>query len=548
MKLSPAKLFLTGLLALSVIGVGLSDCGKKNNGPSVDIPTSVATATDALSSQDPLSAKAACADVLKVKPDNCSCQWIYALADVQDLAQTEIQVIIDNLELGMLQDNLGMLFTGVSMDLADIPTRTANIEANACEFTLSTLPVTIKLDLSSLQSLASVLPSSVSGLFTSMPTNVTVQLAFGSQWGPAEAKVMGSSANSMLAFINLLSAHDPDVMGLMGVNFSSIDMSEPIGLLRSLDSIFISAPTFLAFNQQGTGATDVTNAGKEINASLKEINGLNESLQLDAGNPNKVLSYNDVNGDGIVDGGDTFTLGALYYTNSTWVNIVQELTGGDTITVPSEITDKVQPAISALLTEFTDNLTNGTPDIVPTDLNNLIEAFGMTPAVFQTNVISLNPSAFFANPEPLRYFLPTTANGQFQVEAEITDTTGMPWYYEQGDSMHFTDGTSPIYNDGITVPMTAEGILFQSPILPYISFNDPTFGGVLSIDLSQMLLFCESSAAEGSFTGTTCPEATPVGFQPADNYRLDKIMAGGLYGLYYNTATGQPFTTVNPIK
>ncbi|MCL4558717.1 MAG: hypothetical protein M1491_08860, partial [Deltaproteobacteria bacterium] len=397
---------------------------------------------------------------------------------------------------------------------------------------------------------------------SALPSSVNAQFAFGSQWGPAEAKVLGSTANSLLAVINVLSAHSLDTSALISLftngGLPKLNLSDPIGLVRGLGSIFTAAPTLLAFNVQGTGPADITSAGNEINAALKEINGLNTSLQLDKGNTAKVLSYNDVNGDGVVDGGDTFTVGALYYTNSTWVNIVQNLTGAETITLPARVSKNVMPEMDALLTEFSNNLTNGTPDIVPTDINNLLGAVGLTAMSFTTNVVSLDPDAFFANPQPLRHFFPTTANGQFQVEAEVTaTTTGVPWYYEAGDVSHFTDGTNSIAPDGISVPFTAANLFTGSllgmqltvpAMIPYISFSDPTMDGVLSIDLSQMLEFCEAQGStEGTLAGS-CPANATANFVPADNYRLDKVIAGGIYGLFTDsTNNGLPFTTTNPI-
>ena len=553
MKSNVFKLLGLSAVAMLIAFTGFG-CGSKNSGGSNTAAT-IKAASDALAANNPLGAKSKCYNILQSDPNNCSCQWVYALADVQDLAQNQLQVIISNLEIDLIGDNIAGLFTGVSMDLTDIPTRTSVIEANACEFTLPTLPVTIQLDLSSLQSLSS-LSSSLSGLLSALPSSVNAQFAFGSQWGPAEAKVLGSTANSLLAVINVLSAHALDTSDLIsmftGGGLPSLNLSDPIGLVRGLDSIFAAAPTLLAFNKQVTGPADITSAGNEINAALKEINGLNASLQLDKGNTAKVMSYNDVNGDGAVDGGDTFTVGALYYTNSTWVNIVQDLTGAETITIPAMVSKNVMPDMDALLTEFSNNLTNGTPDIVPTDLNNLLGEAGLTAMSFQTNVMSLDPHALFASPQPLRYFFPTTANGQFQVEAEVTaTTTGVLWYYEAGDASHFTDGTHPIAADGISVPVTAANLFTGSllgmqltvpAMIPYISFSDPTMDGVLSIDLSQMLEFCEPSGA--------CPAATPVGFVPATNYSLDKVIAGGIYGLFINSATGLPYTTSvghNPI-
>lgn len=541
MKKNVVKFLALSSVAVLIAFTGFG-CGSKSSSSGPDIAASVTKASDALAANDPLNAKANCVNVLKSDPNNCSCQWIYTLADVQDLAQNQLQVVINNLETGLIGDNIASLFTGVSMDLSDIPTRTSVIEANACEFTMPTVPVTVQLDFSSLQSLASLSPS-LGGLLSALPATVTEQLAFGSQWGPSEAKVLGSASNGLLAVINILSAHALDTSDLItiltGSGLPSLSLSDPIGLVRGLGSLFEQAPKLLAFNNQGTGPQDITNAGTELNAALKEITGLNASLQADQGNANKVIAYTDVNGDGEVDGGDTFTLGALYYTNGTWENLA-----GQPLTLPAMISNQFMPALDALLAKLSDNLTSGSPDIVPMDINDVLASVGMTAASFQTNVLSLNPHALFANPVPLRTFFPTVANNQFQVEAEVTATTsGVPWYYMAGDAQHFTDGTNAIQADGISVPLVAGpfNLLGMSipAMIPYVSFNDPTFDGVVSVDLSQMLTFCEPSGA--------CPAATPAGFSPATLYSFDKVIAGGIYGLFTDSTTGLPITTVNPI-
>ncbi|MGC8901617.1 MAG: hypothetical protein ACP5OF_09195 [bacterium] len=548
MSKSTLKLIGVSLVGL-VIALTSISCGKSSSNPP-GTAALIKQASDALTNSNPLDAKSACTTVLKTDPNNCSCQWVYALADLQDLAQTQLQGVVDNLFSGLLADDIGSLFTGVSMDLSDIPTRTAIIESNACEFTLSSLPVNVKLDFTTLKGLA----SSYVSFLSSIPDNLNAQLLLGSQWGPAEAKVLGSTANTLLAVLNLLSAHALDTNDLISAfsgGIPNLTLDDPVGLLRNLYPIlFAKAPTLLAFNKQGTGPQDITNAGEELNAAIKEIQGLNASLQLDQGNSNKVIAYKDVNGDGYVDAGDTFTIGASYFTNGTWVNIVTDLTGAETITVPAMVSKDVLPDLDTLLAEFSNNLTNGSPSIVPKDFNNLLAALGLTGYTFTTNVISLNPHAFFANPQPLRYFLPTTAHNQFQIEAEVAMGSTMPtigWYYTNTDSKHFTDGTNPIVADGISVPATAAplfngnllGTTFTIPaMIPYISFSDSTMDGVLSIDLSQMLEFCEPAG--------TCPAATPSGFSPATNYSLNKVIAGGLFGLFTDT-TGKHFTTENPI-
>lgn len=552
MMLNKKPVLVIVALIAAASGLALVGCGPSNkSGP--NLTALVKQGSDSLGAKDPASAKTAFLQVVNADPNNCGGQWGMVLADLQDVSINQLQVIIDNLINAVSSDNLASIFTSVTIDLSDIPQRTAIIESKGCEFTLSSLPIDINPNLS---------PLSI--IFTTMNIPVpTINYSFklGTQWGPAEARVFGTTANSMLASINMISAYQLDVADIMK-NLSTfenllkggLDLSDPIGLIRSLGPVLQVLPKLLAFNNAGDGPTDVTNAGKEINAALNEISGINDSLQLDKGNAAKVISYNDVNSDSVVDAGDTFTVGCLYYTNSTWVNIADELRGSETFTVPTRISSNVEPAVKALLTKFINNLTNGTPNIVPTDVNDLLTAVGFTYYTFKSNVISFNPSAMFANPVPVRNFFPTLATasadaGQLQVEAEVTGTTsGTPWYYKAGDASHFTDGTTgSILPDSISVPSIAsplfQGSLMGSTItipamIPYISFGDPTFGGVLSIDLSQMLSFCEP--------GPTCPAITPAGFNAATNYSLNKLIAGGIYGVFTDSTNGNRFVSENP--
>ena len=89
---------LLGLSAVAIlIAVTSSGCGSKSSSSGPNIAASVKQASDALAANNPLKAKSTCYNVLQSDPNNCSCQWVYALADVQDLAQTQLQVIITNL-------------------------------------------------------------------------------------------------------------------------------------------------------------------------------------------------------------------------------------------------------------------------------------------------------------------------------------------------------------------------------------------------------------------------------------------------------------------
>ncbi len=550
MKPNTKTLFTWWGISMVMVSLALAGCGPntKTNGP--DLAALTQQGSNALGANDPASAKAAFQKIVNADPNNCNGQWGMVLADLQDASGNGIQIIINSIMPAVENNNLAGIFTGVTGDLSDIPSRTATIESRGCEFTLPSLPVNINPDLSSL--------SIVFNTLNIATPIINISFAFGTQWGPAEARVIGSMANSLLAAINMLSAHQlaplsalTGVIGQLGsLNLSSA-AQDPIGLIRSLGPILNSLPTLLTFSDPTMSPADIKAAGKEINASMSEMSGINDSLQLDKGNTAKVISYNDVNGDNVVDGGDTFTVGALYYTNSTWVNMIHYITGSESITVPARISSNAVPAAKALLTVFIGNLTSGTPDFKPTDVNDLMKAVGLTAYTFTSDVISLNPSALFANPVPLRNFFPSLSTAsQVQIEAEAAAsfiTSATPWYYKGTDSTHFTDGTHSIVADGISVPASAADLFDGSllgmslhipPMIPYISFNDPTFGGVLSIDLSQMLKFCEPAG--------TCPAVIPAGFNAATNYSLDKIIAGGIYGIFTDSTTRSHYTSENP--
>ncbi|MCL4479556.1 MAG: hypothetical protein M1381_10770 [Deltaproteobacteria bacterium] len=566
------KLTKFSLLAIGLITAGamVSSCGssgsggKGNTGPTV--AQLIQQGSDALAAKNPAGAKSAFLQVLKSDPNNCSANWGMTLADFQDAANVQLTELVANLITNLLTDTIGNTFTAVNIDLQDIPTRTAVIESQGCEFTLPALPIEIKPDLSTVSSLLGTVGGGSSSL--SLPY-IDIQMTFGTQWGPAEASVLGSTANMLNAAIASLSAQTLGVQCLIGqltplkaalTTFSS----DKIGGLRGIGAAYYQCPSFLGFTSNG--ATLMTQAGADMADAMQEIQNLPAALAKDAGNPAKIIQYTDVNGDGVVDGGDTIKLGCTDPTTTTnCVTDVVGMVGGlgvtmngsgiasdGTITIPANVSKKFMPAISALLSNMAGNLkTNSPAQIVPTDVNPLLESLGFTGDDFTSNVVALDPYYYFKTPKPINSFLPTLASNagdqnQFQIEAEITATTGgMPWYYEAGDASHFTDGTNTnISPDGISVPVTAGplsiSLLGSLPaMIPYISFADPTFGGILSIDLSQMLEFCGSSP---------CPAATPAGFQSASVYSLDKLIAGGIYGLFTDTTNaGKPFTTENPI-
>jgi len=109
---------ISGLLVLALFtALTVYSCGKSSSNSQPNNTALIKQASDALTNGDPLKAKSSCTTVLKSDPTNCSCQWIYALADLQDLTQTQLQGIVDNLITALMSDNIGSLFTGVSMDL-----------------------------------------------------------------------------------------------------------------------------------------------------------------------------------------------------------------------------------------------------------------------------------------------------------------------------------------------------------------------------------------------------------------------------------------------
>ncbi len=566
------KLKKFSLLAIGLITAGalISGCGSSGGGGKGTTGPTVAQliqqGSDALAAKNPSGAKSAFLQVLKSDPNNCSANWGMTLADFQDAANVQLTELVANLITNLLTDTIGNTFTAVNIDLQDIPTRTAVIESQGCEFTLPALPIEIKPDLSTVSSLLGTVGGGSSSI--SLPS-IDIQMTFGTQWGPAEASVLGSTANMLNAAIAALSAQTLGVQCLIGEvtpleGILKTFKLDPIGALRQVGPIYQACPTFLGFSSNG--ATLMTQAGADMADAMQEIQSLPAALAKDAGNSAKIIQYTDVNGDGVVDGGDTIKLGCTDPTTSTnCVTDVVGMVGGlgvtmngsgiapdGTITIPANVSKTFMPAMEKILSNLAGNLkTNSPAQIVPTDVNPVLESLGFTGDDFTSNVAALDPYNYFKTPKPINLFFPTLATSagdlnQFQIEAEITATTGMPWYYEAGDAKHFTDGTnSSIIADSISVPATAGSLsiplLGSLPaMIPYISFADPTFGGILSIDLSQMLEFCEPTGS--------CPAATPAGFQPASVYSLDKIIAGGVYGLFTDTTNaGKPFTTENPI-
>ena len=569
-----------GISIMLVLTVVLSyGCGSS---PKSSDP--VAAGIKAIQNNDPVTAKNVCTPVLKSNPNNhnlCGCSWVMALADVQDIANNQIQPMVNNLFQAAMNDQLATLFTGMLPDLQDIPTRTAAIESNGCEVTISTVPLNKTIDLSALSAITQYISITI-------PSSLAINLQFGNQWGPPEAEVLGAASNVLQAVINDLSGATLDTSCLIGQATALMNLfkgfkTDLIGTIRQVGPIFAACPTFLG----GTTdfATRMAIVNTEVQAAINEINnesghvGLNDSLIKDEGNPAKVLFYTKTNNDRVVDHGDTLKVGCTVVTTSTnciaslassisgLINLSSDIGPDGTITIPSEVQPSFVPALETFGTNVVSNLSNGsyawfTPK---TDINPLLEGLSMTGDDFSTSVIELSVYNFFQSPQPLRYFFPNVdAVGQFEIEAEVAGALpGQAWYYmatNPTDVAHFTDATGSGTNisitaDGISVPSRAAiepdvlsffeglGITAQATpaaTIPYISFSDPTLDGMIKVDLSQLLMFCDG---QPPFTGyPNCPASTAAGFSTSTNYLANKIIAAGVFGLFTDSTTAHWYT------
>ncbi|MCL4557795.1 MAG: hypothetical protein M1491_04080 [Deltaproteobacteria bacterium] len=543
----------SGLLmgfVLIINGCGQSNSGGSASGQNSKVIGLLQQGSNALLNNDPSTARSSCQAALNLDKNNCNAQWCLILADVQDVVGNQGTTVVTNLITGLLNDDIADSFSGLTADLTDIASRTPVVEANSCEFTLSTLSLEFHPDLS--------IASSYS------QKSIDIKVALGTQWGPAEARVLGSTANSMMAFIDTLSAHSYDaacVVRWVGSNYNSPAIAnfkeDPLGAIRFAGGLLAQCKDFLAFTDRAPkpGAYYLSRVGSDMASAIKEARGLPDALVKDSGNPQKVLAYTDVNNDGVVDALDTFKLGCTDETSGK--SCVSRWSSGDpqatsmfvspdgTITVPFFVNNKIVPAIQSLMGMVEGNLASEDPaQLKPTDLNVLIDA--VVPSLeLKTNVIAADPYRLFSDPQPLRNYYPTlNPADEFQVEAEVApaNTVGLPWYYRSGDTGHFTDGTSPIVSDGITAPQytfSDQGCDVTMPaMIPYVSFGDPSFNGALSVDLSQMLEFCEPQGSADGTPAASCPASATENFVPATRYNLNKIIAGAAYGAYtYITGT-----------
>lgn len=547
-------LFLfSGLLMGSAIVIG--GCGQSNTGNGASAQNSkvlglLQQGSNALLNSDPSTARSSCQAALSLDKNNCNAQWCLILADMQDVVDHQGTAVVTNLISGLLDDDIADSFSGLTADLTDIASRTPVVEANSCEFTLSTLSLEFHPDLSIAAS--------------STQNSIDMKVSLGTQWGPAEARVLGSMSNSMMATIDALSAHSYDaacVIRWVSANYNNPAITnfkqDPLGAVRFAGGLLAQCQDLLAFTDRAPkpGAYYFSRVGSDMAAAIQEAQGLPEALVKDSGNPRKVLAYTDANDDGIVDGLDTFKFGCT--DEASGKNCVSQWTSHDpqrtsmfvspdgTVTVPFFVSNKIVPAVQSLMGMVWGNLASEDPaQLKPKDLNVLIDAVIPSLAI-KTNVIAADPYKLFSNPQPLRNYYPTlNPADEFQVEAEVApaNAAGLPWYYGSGDTGHFTDGTTAIVRDGITAPQysfTCPGCAVTIPaMIPYVSFGDPSFNGALSVDLSQMLEFCEPQGAADGTLATSCPASGTESFVPATTYNLNKIIAGAAYGIYsYLTGT-----------
>ncbi len=262
-----------------------------------------------------------------------------------------------------------------------------------------------------------------------------------------------------------------------------------------------------------------------------------QQAQVDADVTDNVLGFVDTVPLGRFSPGDKFIIG------------VRGAEVGDVISVPSmpegivltlnadlaQVFDSVHQSVSALFWKLEQSLAmvdkgGGQPVYIDAaDVNEILQGFSPLFDVPEIpNVVRIDPAAFFlgpgpeytSGPKPLRDYLPIwyDDDGSPDTPKEFL-VEGESLYYSSAhvagyDWSHFPDAVQ-FKGQAVATKIAADGIgpdmgpVFDETIF-YIGFQDPTFNGMLFLDLSQLPYL---------------PEADVLGFAPADLYSLNKLLA-----------------------
>lgn len=370
-------------------------------------------------------------------------------------------------------------------------------------------------------------------LLTAEGEDPVLNVVLSGEWSKVEALFIGGQLHMILGLIDYISAHNlmVDLDSLLNMVQFDVQGSKFIFQARSLGGFIQVNPYFLGQSEnrwEMMGKVD-----DEWAEGLAEYSGMLEALESEKDDPSDdIVGFIDNDNNGF-SAGDEITLGTERVSTvggSTFLGrirvLVPDYVSRDVILSLKGFLDKARAALEAV--------DGGGPAerIVLADLNPVLEVFyreigaalSFTPTQTFPDVIQLDLKAFFTDPKPLRNFLPAISEVrsgvyEFMIEGEAAPGAGCPSEC-MADGVTIVVGDATHFQDGYLIPadcITAEADGIINPI-PYVAFTDPTFNGLLWVNLEPI------DDNVGS-----CP-ADPAGYQTANRYSLNKLIAGLIVG------------------
>lgn len=530
----------TSLINVAMVvffAAGLAISGGAGCGGGTSDNANVARGKTLLAEENGDSARTVFTSELTADPDSCGGLYGRILADVQVLSKKASDMV--NTGGGLFTTEYTPSATTTTTDLYQVinPILTpfvsifVEMEADAdrvaeldCTFQTDSFPVSLYTNASATEPAAS---ATLSG-----------------EWTKVEALMIGGEVHMALALVDFISAHSLKVNTASMTNITSLldiedmldklqsgdQINQVIYQIRAMGALLEDNPDFLTKSSSRWDMME--DVPKEMAEGFSEFNSIFDALADAKGDPSKaIIGFEDIDNNGF-DAGDEICFGIKQATISGGITKIEGLkivipdvlTSGfvqtgrglldkatDSLKAASAVTATVGGSssriglsdISPLLTVFSDKLGSMLPSILPSILPSM-----QIPSM--PDVIEVDLKAFFTNPKPLRDFMPVILNHEFVVEGEV-DASGTPYgaAIAVGDNAHFLSTTS-ISADCIT----AQADAVVNPI-PYIEFSDPTFNGLLWINLDPI-----------DDNVTSCSSSDPAGYKLANQYSLNKLIAG----------------------
>ena len=445
-------------------------------------------------------------EVLKKDPENCEANYILLLADVKIIFETINPLIgvIQSLssftqQAGGMVDSIVSSIIPSFLELFDeMDDAVSVIEKKQCSLILDNYRITLGLEDSPILSIA----------FKGYDPKKKV--AVPGEWDITEAALIGSFVSMVKAGLHFILSLDLDldleeVLNAYNEGIISLDMENPIGLIRSIGFIPDKNPDFLKFHPDRKNLYALV--GQDYSTSLKRIStALDELLKVDENPNDDILGWVD---------------------NGLKINVFDPQTGERGIFIEingqrTNVLELVESLLKMFITEDYINTvvttTSRWSKIFSGQLKEPISIAELSPLLFNfisfKDTIRISPWKLYPSKieeaKPVRDFLPywedTDNDGyaEFMVEGEIPSDYAhqATSYLFVGDSIHFKDYPYEITND----------CLYPSSItFVYIAFQDPTFNGSVEVNLKLL-------------ETNICNEENYLTWKPADNFSLNAVI------------------------